>query len=160
MAFTPVRQVSIHGRRVGLTSTGALYLQDAAGNIQAAVVESTAGVINANIPATVSSTVASTLTNHGITLLSSASATAITMEITAPVAGVTKTIIIDTSSSELSLGGTATSILFQSTVAGAAGSTLFYAAAAPLAGKSAIVLKGVSATQYAVAGSTANITVG
>ena len=168
MTFKPALQTSLHGRRFGLSSSGALMTNEK-GTRYAAVMKSTADVVQnstallfsqsgVNAQTDVSSTVGSTLTNYGLQTITSGTSTAIaTFEIAAPVAGVMKEIHIDTSASEVTLGGTATDVVFKPTAAGA-GSTLFLSAI-NLAG-TVVVLRGKSATQYQVIGSTTNITIG
>ncbi len=149
---------SLHGRRIGLTSTGGIaqYL-DKDGKGSTAVVQY-AKMWGAGQHATVTSTIASTLANSGFTTLSSGSATALVFEIKAPVVGVENTIHIDTSASEISFGGTSTSIIFASTVAVAGGSTLFLSRA-NLAGVN-VILKGISTTEWSIFGSTTTLVVG
>jgi hypothetical protein len=178
MTFNPHVITSIHGKRVGLNSTGALIV-DHSGTKYAAVTKSSAdalqgssafvyagqGILTAQtaIPANASGV----FTNYGRQSLSSASATSInataavtTLQIAVPQAGIEKEILIDTSASEITLGneGASTATVFASTVAAAAGSSLFLSKA-NLAG-TVIKLRGVSTTQWSIIGSTAGMTVG
>ena len=171
------RRTSIHGRRLALSSTGALVDANAYG----ALMKNSTGAIQSSstlltyvgevevaghrivAQSAVASSVASTLTNYGFQSLSSASATAMTaFEIAAPVAGTSKEIYIDTSASEFSLGGTATDVIFASTLVTANVSTLFASSAAAGGGlaDTVIILRGISTTQWAIMGSTVNLAVG
>ena len=170
MTYPLHRLTSIHGRRLMLTSTGAIL--DSEG--YAAVMKSTADVaqnstallfsqLGVSHQSNVASSVASTLTNYGFQLLSSASATAITgFEIAAPVAGVTKEIHFDTSATEFSLGGTSTAVVFASTLVTANGSTLFVSDVVGGGGiaDTVVILRGISATRWAIIGSTTNLAIG
>lgn len=168
MTFDPRIQVSKHGRRFGLNSTGAVVIKDVNG-IYASVVKSTADVVQnstallfsqlgISLQADVSSTVGSTFTNFGVQTLTSGTATAISFEIAAPVAGVHKELYIETSASEMTLGSTSTAVVFQPASAGE-GSTMFLSAA-NLSGTN-LVLRGVSATQWSLLSSrVATITIG
>jgi len=166
------RLTSIHGRRLALSSTGAIVdkngygslMKDSTGGIKSSStalsfngVFSVAGnTLDAN--ASVAASVGSTFTNYGRQLLATASATAMTAhEISAPVAGIEKEINIRTSGSEFTLGGTATSIIFQPAAVGA-GSSMFVSGAT-VAGRT-IRLRGISTTEWAVIGSTVGITIG
>ena len=166
------RLTSIHGRRLALSSTGAIVdkngygalMKNSTGAIQTSSTSLTFnGVLqteanNMNAQSAVAASVGSTFTNYGRQLLATASATAMTAhEIAAPVAGIEKEINIRTSGSEFTLGGTATSIIFQPAAVGA-GSSLFVAAAT-VAGRT-IRLRGISTTEWAVIGSTVGITIG
>lgn len=166
------RLTSIHGRRLALSSTGAIVdknnygalMKDSTGQIQTS---STAlhfnGVLtlagsNFESQGNVAASVGSTFTNYGRQVLASASATAMTAhEITAPVAGILKEIEIRTSGTEFTLGGTATSIIFQPANNGV-GSSLFIARA-KLSGTT-IRLRGISTSEWSVIGSTVGIVIG
>jgi len=166
------RLSSIHGRKLALSSTGAIVdkngygalMKNSTGAVQTSstaltyVGELTVDGYRLNAQSDVASSVGSTFTNYGRQTMSSASATAMTAhEIAAPVADVEKEILIQTSASEFTLGGTATAVVFQPAVAGA-GSSLFVAKA-NLAGTT-IKLRGISATQWAVVGSTDGVVIG
>lgn len=155
-AFTKLH--SVYGRVLGISSTR--------GIVQA--VGSTGGASTAFIMAAqmwgdamtvaVTSTIASTLTNFGFTSVSSGTSTALTgFEIAAPVVGVSKEIYIDTSASEATFGGTSTAIVFTS-VAQGAGSSMFFSAI-NLAGVG-FRMTGISTARWAVAASTASLTIG
>lgn len=151
--------VSLHGRRIGLTSTGGIgqYLDSTGGGSSAVTLYSQ--MWGPALHTDVASSVGSTIQNAGIVTMTSASATAVTgHEIAAPVKGVELMVHIDTSASEVSLGSTSTAIVFASTVAAAAGSTLF-AAAANLAG-TVVTLRGRSTAEWLIVGSTTNLAVG
>ncbi len=164
--FSPARQVSIHGRRVGLNSTGALYLQDTAGVMYAAVAVSTAGALafssgvslQSFVESTVASSAASTLPSFGMTHLVGAAAV-VDFQIEAPTAGIPKTIRIDSSSTLVRFGGITTDVVFASTRATANGSTLVAARTGGLSGV-VISLVGVSTAEWMITGSTATLSVG
>ena len=147
---------SIHGRRLGLSSTGGIITgYNSTGQISTAL-EASAQMWGPAMNDSVTA-VTSTIGNAGFTALTVATATAITFEIAAPVEGVYKEIHIDTSASEISLGGPTTDITFRGTAAGV-GSTMFLSAA-NLAGRT-ITLRGMSTARWANIGSTNAVTIG
>jgi hypothetical protein len=155
MTFKPLVLTSIHGRRLGVNSSGAI-LAEHNGVMSAAVTETSAG-LKSDAAAQSAIATGSTFTNFGRQAISSGTATAQSLEIAAPVAGIEKEILIGTSASELTLGGTATAVIFKPAIAGA-GSSVFMSAV-NLAG-SVIKLRGVSTTQWSVIGSTTAMTIG
>lgn len=164
MTFSPVRLTSIHGRRLALSSTGAIVDSEGYGSVMkstADVVQNSTALmfsqVGVNPQSGVSSSVASTLTSYGWEPISSGTATAISFEIAAPVAGVSKEIFIGTSASEATFGSPTTAIVFKPAIAGV-GSSMFFSAV-NLAGTT-IVLRGVSTSQWAVTGSTTALTIG
>ena len=154
----PEMQKSIWGRKLGISTTGGIISAVGATGRDSTDFDMTAQMWGVGMIATVTSTIASTLTNYGLVSLTSGSATAITgFDVAAPVAGLMKEIHIATSASEISFNGTSTAILFGPTAEGG-GSTLFLSAA-NLAGTT-IILRGLSATQWAVIGDRTTVTVG
>lgn len=177
MVFNPRQQVSIHGKALALNTTGALMVQDRAGTKFAAVVRSSADVVDDSTallfaqlgvsPGTaIPSTVGSTLPGHGFVSIASGTDTglssATTFEIGTPeTPGVTLTIHLDTSASQIVFGGTSTALVYQPAIAGA-GSSLFISDVAPLAGTS-FTLMGFDSSEWALVsrgGSTATFTIG
>ena len=155
MAWITKVLTSIHGRRLGVSSSGGI-LSEYKGVVSRAVTETTVGLRN-DAAAQSAVSACSTLSNYGRQALSSGTATAVVMEILAPVAGIEKEFLIGTSASELTLGGPATTNIFKPAIAGA-GSSMFLSAA-NLAG-TVIKLRGQSATQWSVIGSTTAMTIG
>ena len=173
MTFKPDIRTSIHGKRLGLGTTGGLIV-DHLGTAYQAVVRSTADVIQnssallfgtdgvnpqSDIPSSASALIPSfgkqsitsgTATSHNAT----AAKTAWLIE--APVAGVKKELHIDTSASEVTFGSPTTTITFHSTKHGE-GSTMFLTKA-NLAG-TVVQLRGETATLWSVIGSTAGMTI-
>jgi|ETNvirenome_6_85_1030632.scaffolds.fasta_scaffold25472_2 ribosomal protein S6E (S10) len=141
---------SMHGRELGMNSSGqlvgqrdktdtTLYPISSIKKVQAAVATG------------------STAENAGMQILSSGTATAQSYEIKAPVPGVDVQLHVQSSASEVTIGGTATGVIFKPALAGA-GSSMFLSAA-NLSGK-VLKLTGVTTTQYAVTGSTLALTIG
>jgi hypothetical protein len=155
MTFNVNPLTSIHGRRLGLGTTGAIMAEHA-GVMSAAVTETSAG-LRSDAVAQTGVAVGTTLSNFGRQSISSATATAQTFEIAAPVAGIEKEILVGTSASEITLGSPTTAIVFKPAVAGA-GSTMFLSAV-NLAG-TVIKMRGISGSQWSVIGSTTALTIG
>jgi len=153
---------SIQGKRVGLSSTGGLITKVNTGVNSTLPHGMAAQMWGESMARTVTmSTVNSTLDNYGthhLTSTGSTSSSAPVFELARPELGVKKTIHIDSSSSEFSLGGTSTAIVFASTYASANGSTMFLSKV-NLAG-TVIQLEGVSTARWMVSGSTTSIVVG
>lgn len=150
MALTITKYVV--GRRFGLSATDAIVDRD--GN-KALVIDST-GLIKNSTTFTVdrlhvsinATTVSSaTLVNYGQSILSTATATAATYTMYAPVLGIEKTISVGrNTASEITVQGTATTILFGSTSA----DKIFFSGA-DVRGRS-VVLIGESTTRWSVVG--------
>ncbi|HDZ73709.1 MAG TPA: hypothetical protein ENH55_13270 [Aurantimonas coralicida] len=171
MTFNPVQQTSIHGRRLGLGSTGAILQGSSDGTKYAALIRSTADMLQnstallasqwgLNAQSVVPSSVGSTLTNYGLESLSSASATLVTgHQLGTPVVGVIKTIHLDCSGSEIIFGGTSTAMVFRPAIAGA-GSSLSIVQL-PLAG-TVITLMGFASSEWTLisVGSSAAVVIG
>jgi hypothetical protein len=165
--FTLNALTSIHGKRIGLNSTGALILDHSGAQMAAAVMSSADILQNSSaleikafgstdtaIPGraqTITSTIASTL-EHGFTALTSGANTgAITAgwEIKAPFLGAEFELYFNSTSSGIHLGATSTSVTFASSdETSDAGSTL-YISGADLRG-SMVRLRGISNTRWAV----------
>jgi hypothetical protein len=138
---------SLHGRRFGLTSTGGLGANETGSTgLVIALMKSTADIVQGAYGSTVetAAVVATTMINYGMSVLSTATATAATYTLAAPVKGVEKQIYAACSASEITIQGTATSILFGST----GGDKLFFSAASNQS--NAVMLKGISSTRWAV----------
>ena len=154
---------SIWGRRLGLTSSGGLMVRHPASAIanSRVLTLSTAGTVNETISlfnatlgeltvqtfksvVNATETTASTLVNYGLSVISTAAATAQFYVMAAPAVGVLKMFSCgQTSASEITLQGTATSILFGST-----GADKIFFSGVTAAGL-AVTLMGVSTTRWA-----------
>jgi|TARA_R100001530_G_scaffold4313_2_gene5919 hypothetical protein len=144
---------SLHGRQLGMNSSGHLVnARDKAD--QSLYPTANVGNINDNVATT---TAGSTAKNYGMTILSSGTATAASFEIEAPAPGVSLELHIATSASEITFGGTATSIIFKPAIGGV-GSSLFLSKINNAGG--VVQLRGVTTSQYNVIGSTAGMTIG
>ena len=148
------RQItSIHGRRLGLSSTGGILASTGSTEFDAvAVMRDSTGARLGPLyePLTaVASSIGSTI-GHGFSTISSGTATAPSFEISEPVVGVEVEIHIDTSASEMTFGSCTTAIVFRTTLSGEA-STMFFSALADvdLFGVS-LTLRGITTTQWNV----------
>ena len=142
---------SLKGRALGLNSSGLLVTPRDRVD-QDLYPAADVGNINAGVAT------GATAENYGVTVLGAGdTASAASYEITAPAPGVKVELHIGCSASELTLGGTATSVIFKPAVGGV-GSSMFLTKA-NLAG-GVIALRGVTANQYNVIGSTAGMTIG
>lgn len=166
---------SLHGRRFGLTSSGGLMIRHPATapvNSRALTL-STAGTVNETITlfnATVAEitvqdlksvvvateTTATTMANYSHSILSTAAATVQFFVMTAPEVGLMKSIVVGrNTASEITIQGTATTILFGST----SGDKIFLTGA-DLRGVG-VLLVGESTTRWSVlsrGGSTVTVT--
>ena len=166
---------SLWGRRLGLTSSGGLMVRhpsSAPANSRTLTL-STAGTLNETIAlfnATVgeitvqdlksvvvaTETTGTTLTNYGHSILSSAAATAQFFVMTAPEVGLFKSVVVGrNTASEITLQGTATTILFGST-----GADKIFFTGADVRGVG-VLLQGESTTRWSVisrGGSTVVVT--
>lgn len=162
MPFT--MRTSIHGRRLGISSTSGIIAGGdgtTPGNgstIFGLAAQMWGSVMNQSIA--IATTLGTTMVNYGITTISSGDgSTVITAsELARPEQGVYKEIHIGASASEVSIGSTSTAIVFASTVAVVAASTMFFSRA-NLAG-TVITLRGVSTAEWIVTGSTTSLTIG
>jgi len=159
MPFTLL--TSIHGRKLGLSTTGGLIIGTSRGstifdNI-AVVRDSTGALISPHDESvvTTTSTGGATLTFGGVVVLNS-SAVAPSFTITAPRPGQGMEIYnISTVSTTLSFGGTSTSQVFQKIGGVSAGATIITFDNAAPSGNS-FILRGLSATKFGfLPGSTA-----
>lgn len=145
-------RVSIHGRRLGLSSTGGIL----AGSSGSTTFESIAQMWGADLIETVSSAGAA-ISNYGLTIISTDSTSGTSpFFVAAPVSGVSKEIHLQTSATLITLNSTATTIKFNTTscVAAAGGSTVLSLANAAVAGLGGVVvLRGLSATAWGVVAS-------
>ena len=155
MAFT--MRTSIHGRRLGISSTGAVITGvDSTGG------GSTAFDMAAQMwgPA-MFETVASegNITNTGVSVVSSGSTNGSTMILLAPVQGVYKEIHFQTSATSMGLDTTGgVTINSSSAEAAGGGSTSFTISGTGSAGiGGALTLRGVSSTYWRIVASTINI---
>lgn len=134
---------TLHGRRFGLTSSGGLLTNETGSTAPLlAVMRDTAGRVAGAV--NTAAVVATTLVNYGLDILSSATATAATYILAAPAAGVPKKIAVACTASEITLQGTATSILF-----GATGADKLFISGADNRSKG-VILEGQSTTRWAV----------
>lgn len=134
---------SIHGRKFGLTSSGGLLTYETGATAPSiALMGDTSGRVPAIV--TASAVVGTTMTNYGLDVLSSATATAAIYTMRAPAAGVLKEITVATTSSEITLQGTATSILF-----GSSGADKVFISGAENRSKS-VILRGITTSRWAV----------
>jgi hypothetical protein len=167
LTFNPQVLTSIHGKRLGLGATGGLVV-DHAGTKYEAVQRSSADALQGSSAyvyagqgiltgqTALPSSISATFTNYGRQTLASGTATAITMEIAAPVAGGEVELFFNTSASEITLGSPTTTITFQTTHHGE-GSSLFIS---KVNGAGTVVkMRGQSATVWSQLGSTAGMTI-
>lgn len=140
---------SLHGREVGIASTGGLVF-----GIDSTGGGSTAYTLFAQmwgqaLLETVSSNGA-TISNSGVTVISSDSTSGASFTVSAPAVGVEKEIYLETAATALTLDTSATTIYFNSSVATAAagGSTTLSLAAATIGGS--LTLRGLSATVWGI----------
>jgi hypothetical protein len=153
--------VSLHGRRIGLTSTGGIggYINSTGGGSTA--VTQFAQMWGSGMIETVSSAGA-TISNSGITHVSSDSTSGMAaLTMSAPVAGVEKKIFFVTSATALTIETTAAGILFYGMTSTApTGSSVLSivgsAGALPVRG-SYITLTGLNSTTWLVTGKTASV---
>lgn len=142
-----IKQVSIHGKRLYLTSTGGI----ANDSSFVAVMRNATGVVQDKIRSyveTISSS-GSVLVNYGLSIISSATGQAtFAHTIAAPVAGITKSIFQEGSATTVTFGTSATTILFRSTAS--AGSTLMTFSSTNGLGGTAVTLIGLSATRWGI----------
>lgn len=172
MTFNPRQQTSIHGRQFALSTTGAIMTRNRDGTQYASVMKSTADVVQdstallfaqmgTNPQTSVSSTVGSTLPNHGFVSIASGTATEVTaladLELRTPVRGVSLTIHLDTSGSAITFGGTSTRMVFVSSLSAGAGSSLYVTAVPPLAG-GVITLMGFASSEWVIVSASPKLT--
>lgn len=163
--------VSLHGRKMGQTSSGGIVIQPTTSTGMSHLAEiSSAGVFNSSISSfnstitemevakqknvfeTISSS-AATLVNYGVSVISSDVINVSVLKVPAPEAGMLKTIWGQTSASTITFNTTADTILFDATF-GASSSALVWDRAGGQRG-AIIRLLGLSATRWAVLDKTA-----
>ena len=154
---------SLWGRRLGLTASGGLMVrhpttapintraltvstldvvQELIGNFASTITELTVATFKSVVNAT--ETTGTTLVNYGFSLLSSAAATAQFFVMAAPAVGILKMVAVgQNTASEITLQGTATTILFGST----GGDKIFFSAADTRG--LAVTLLGITTTRWA-----------
>ena len=135
---------SIHGRRMAMSSSGAIVDREGYGALMA----DSSGVLQSLFKRAVAivSSSAAVLTGVGMSFLSSGTATSRTFTLSAPSSGQEKTIFSLSSASVITLETTATGIHFIST--GAASTALTFGG--PNAYGTSITLMGLSNTRWAV----------
>lgn len=162
---------SLHGRKMGLTSSGGVLIAPTSSTGFSHLAEiSSAGVFNSSISSfnstitemevqkqkaafeTISSS-AATLTNYGVSVISSDVINVSVLKISAPESGLFKTVWGQTSASTISFNTTADTILFDTTF-GASSSALVWDRAGGQRG-AILRLFGLSATRWAVLDKTA-----
>lgn len=139
---TFVQRTSIHGRRLGISSSGGIT-SSPSGSTD---IDRSAQMWGPGLISSISS--AETIPNSGVNILSTAAAGALTYTIAAPVAGVRCEVISQTTSSGVTLNTTATTINFNSS-GGTSSTALTMLLAGGTEGQS-VVLRGLSATQWQV----------
>ena len=157
---------SLHGRKLGLSSSGGLLVQPTTSTGITHLAEiSSAGVFNSSITSfgstvtemevaklkttveTVSSS-AATILGYGMSVISSDVINVSVLKLSAPEAGVLKEIFCDSSASTVSINTTANTITFGTSVNSSA---LVLDDAGGIRGK-CIVLRGLSTTRWAMIG--------
>lgn len=155
---------SIRGKRLGLTSSGGLTFQPTSSTGMAHAAEiSTAGVFNSSVTSfrstvgtleiatlkslveTISSS-AATMLGYGVSVISSDVINVSVLKLSAPVAGVYKEIIGQSSASTISFNTTSSDITFSSSLAGSSAYVFD-----TLGGihNAAVVFRGLSSTRWA-----------
>ncbi|HDZ37879.1 MAG TPA: hypothetical protein ENH62_06290 [Marinobacter sp.] len=153
MAF--IMKTSIHGRRMGISSSGGFIAAlDATGG-GSTVFSQSAQMWGDALVETVSAA-AATISNSGITIISSASTAGAAFVMSAPIAGIHKEIHFQTPSSLHSINTTAITIFFNSSLSdgSSGGSTIlnFVSATTELGG--VLVLRGLSDTNWGIVSHT------
>lgn len=154
MAFQ--MRTSIHGRRLGLSSTGGIVNSLDASGKNSTAFEQAAQMWGAALVETVSSAGAS-ISNSGVTIISSDSTSGTSpFFVAAPIAGIHKEIHIQTPATALALNTTAVSIFFNSSLAeGSSGGSTTLTIAGTAAGIAGVItLRGLSTTQWGVVSHT------
>ena len=170
MSFSQIFK-SLHGRQIGLASSGGINFQPTTSTGMSHVAEiSSAGVFNSSISnfnstitdmtvATLRSVVetisssAATLLGYGLSVISSDVINVSVLKVSAPVAGVRKLIYGDSSASTITLNTTSSDITFGASVLSSA---LVFDNAGGVRGTS-VVLEGISATRWAFFGRKATV---
>lgn len=155
MAFQLLK--SVLGRRFGISSTNGLLAGSGSAtafDLVAVMRDSTGAVISPHYePITAASSSGATLSNSGVSLLSSATAESRVFQLQAPVAGVLKEIISQASATTVTFETSATTILFFDTTLTDTGSTGLVLTVLSTDGGNygaAVVLRGLSATRWQI----------
>jgi len=148
-------RTSIHGRRLALSSSGGI-VSDPSGSTQGA--DRSAQMWGRGLFETVSGAVGA-ISNSGVSIVSSDSTSGSSMPVAAPVQGVEKEIVFQTSATALVLHTTATTIKFNSTLAesAAGGSTTLTVTGAAAGIGGTLVLRGLSATAWQIKSATVSV---
>ena len=143
---------SIHGRRLGLSSSGGIVSDRGSTGGGSTDFVMAAQMWGTAMVETVSSAGA-TVNNAGVTIISSDSTAGTTPYIVqAPVAGLSKEIFITTTATAIAFNTNATTVFFNSTLGEtAAGGSTTLSVTGPATGiAGSIVLRGLNATQWAI----------
>lgn len=150
----PTMRTSIHGRRLGLSSTGGIL----AGSSGSTEFESIAQMWGNDLIENVILADA-TISNSGVTVISTGSTSGSSMVVAAPVAGVYKEIVFQTSATALTFQTTAATIHFNSTLAenSTGGSTTLTIAGAAAGTAGVLIMRGLSTTQWQIVSSSVSV---
>lgn len=150
----PTMRTSIHGRKLGLSSTGGIL----GGSSGSTAFNSVAQMWGADLFETVSGAVGA-ISNSGVSIVSSDSTSGSSMPVSAPVQGVSKEVFFQTSATALVLHTTAATIWFNSTLAEAAagGSTTLTVAGGAAGIGGSLVLRGLSTTVWQIVSATVTV---
>ena len=158
--------VSLHGRKMGQTSSGGIVIQPTSSTGMSHLAEiSSAGVFNSSLtsfgstitemtvaklkaPVETVSSSAATMVNYGVSIISSDVINVSVLTLSAPEAGILKEIFGDSSASTVSINTTATTITFGTSVGSSA---LVLDDAGGIRGK-CVILRGLTATRWAIVG--------
>lgn len=151
-----IKQVSIHGKRLYLTSTGGI----ANDSSFVAVMRNATGVVQDKIRSyveTISSS-GSVLVNYGLSIISTSTGQGtFAHTLAAPVSGIVKRIFQESSATTVTFGTEATTVLFRST--GSAGSTLMTFSSTNGLGGCSVTLVGLSTTRWGIVDSKGAVTI-
>ena len=147
---------SIHGRRLGLTSSGGVVASPSGSTTigQAAQMWGDDSEIFETVSAA-----GATISNSGVTVISTDSTSGAAFVVSAPITGISKEIHFQTSATAHTLGTTATTIKFNSTLAesAAGGSTTLTVTGAAGGIAGVVVMRGLSGTAWGLVSHTANV---
>lgn len=147
------RLTSIHGRRIAMSATGAIVDKNGYG----AVMADSSGVLQTQIKSYVEAVSSSgaNMTAYGMSYVASGTATAQNFTISAPSSGLEKTIFSISSASTIILETSGATITFFTT--GTSSSALTFSAGGGARGE-AVLMRGLSATRWAVINKTTQVT--
>ena len=153
-----IMRTSIHGRRLGLSSTGGIIQGLTSTGGGSSEFNLHTQMWGSAMVETVSSAGA-VMSNSGVSIVSSNSTSGASFAVAAPVSGVYKEIHFQTPATAHTLGTTSTTIWFNSTLgeAAAGGSTTLTVAGSTLGIGGSLVLRGLSASVWSIIGHTANV---